>query len=165
MKLSIDEDGKALIHKIDKPEVIIGRSSDADIQLSSEHVSRKHISIMQNQSEYSAKLLTANNWAICMGEEMRADKDIPFFEFGEIELPGDIKIKLILEEEKDLTSSTIKKIDLELASNKTKKKKIASNKTKATKASKTKVKEKSKLIPIVIIVLAFLLIAGYLGYI
>lgn len=165
MKLSVKIGDEEKTHQINKKEVLIGRSSDADIQVSSENISRKHLQIIQNNSEFSARLLTENNWAICMGTEMNKDQDIPFFEFGEIELPGDIRIKLVLDGSENLdlgTQSNIKKIDLDINPKKKKAQRKAISKTKITSQAKFKEKPKSKIIPILVFIAIVFLIATYL---
>lgn len=159
MKLCITENGTKNIHSISKNEVLVGRSANADIQLQSENISRKHLIIIQEKSEFKALLLTENNWAICMGEEMTVNESIPFFEFGEIELPGDIKIKLILDAQEAVTSTAIKKIEFDLDSSK--KKKSKTRKVKMNKPTKYQKKEQSKIISILIFAVVILAIAWY----
>jgi hypothetical protein len=163
MKVSIIENGKETIHAINKNEIIIGRSSNCDVQIASENISRKHIAISFANSEYQASLLTPNNWAICMGKEMSVESKIPFFEFGQIELPGDIAIKLILESEETSDTSTMtKKINLEQINNKKKKKLTVSNKKKKEVSSKSSNESNKKIIYIIGAVCLLLLAASYL---
>ncbi|MFT6632560.1 MAG: hypothetical protein ACJAS4_002524 [Bacteriovoracaceae bacterium] len=87
-------DGNEQEFKIDKKEIIIGRSSDCDIVLNSDNVSRKHLKIVLKEEKIYISDITSSNWISYNDEKLKKNIDVEYFDFMQLVLPDEITIKI-----------------------------------------------------------------------
>lgn len=85
--------------QVEKSSIIIGRGSDCDIRCINEVISRKHLEITKNEDQLKIKNLSKNNWIILNDEKINHNDYIDFFDFYQLQLPGNIEISISQESE------------------------------------------------------------------
>ncbi|MBC77107.1 MAG: hypothetical protein CME64_13925 [Halobacteriovoraceae bacterium] len=95
MKIKLEDKEKVLIDvETDKENVSLGRGSDCDIRVLNPAVSRSHLSIKVENGQLYISNISSNNWILLNGERISPNKWIPYFDFHELELPGDIQVSI-----------------------------------------------------------------------
>lgn len=103
MKIKLEDKEKVLIDvETDKQQVSLGRGSDNDIRVLNPAVSRAHLSIKLEDGQLYICNISASNWILLNGERLSPNQWIPYFDFHELELPGDIRVQI----KHDSSSST-----------------------------------------------------------
>lgn len=97
--------------QVDKLPIIIGRGSDCDIRCINEVISRKHLEITKNKDQLQIKNLSKANWIILNDEKINHNDYIDYFDFYQLQLPGNIEISIsqesqeVLDELRSVSSS------------------------------------------------------------
>lgn len=100
MHLQVFEKGKIIFdNEVDQEIVTIGRGSDCDVRCINEAISRKHLEIKFDNGEVFIKNLSKNNWTMFNNENIPNDEYTPYFAFYELILPGELEVKINVEEE------------------------------------------------------------------
>lgn len=85
--------------QVEKSSIIIGRGSDCDIRCINEVISRKHLEITKTEDQLQIKNLSKNNWIILNDEKINHNDYIDFFDFYQLQLPGNIDVSISQESE------------------------------------------------------------------
>lgn len=88
---------------INKFPIIIGRGNDADIVISSDNISRKHLEIQNRDNEIFIRDLTLSNWVSYNNEKLSKSEYIQYFDFAPLVLPSGHEINF-----KSSVSETLK---------------------------------------------------------
>jgi hypothetical protein len=100
MHLQVFESGKLIFdNEIEQESVVIGRGSDCDVRCINEAISRRHLEIKFTDGEVFIKNLSKNNWTMFNDANIPNDEYTPYFSFYELILPGEIEVKVNVEEE------------------------------------------------------------------
>lgn len=103
MRVVISDDGPdEFEYDFDQDAVILGRGSNCDIVLQSDHISRKHLEISQKNGIFFIKDLTLSNWVSYNDEKLHKNVEVQYFDFAPLILPGGFKVKV---EDESETSS------------------------------------------------------------
>lgn len=103
MQIQVLENEKVVFdNDVKKDIVILGRGSDCDIRCISEAISRHHLEIKKENGKIFVKGLSKNNWFVLNEEKVNHGDYIEYFAFYELILPGNIEVKVVLEDEEAL---------------------------------------------------------------
>lgn len=179
MKVIVSYDGEAPIEvEVNSFPAVVGRGSQCEVVLESEHVSRKHLEINKVNNDILIKDLTLANWVSYNDEKLQKNVAIPYFDFAPLVLPGGITIKIqdaLLTPDLD-TEANAPKVDIfknkykkkqgpAFAKSKGKKEKeVESGKTRSKKNSSSDPDEKEANLKLAMIVVAMVMICGYIYY-
>lgn len=89
-----DISGQEIEREIENDHFIIGRSSDCDIVIVSEHISRKHLEVKIDDGKIMIKDSSDHNWVSYDGKPLSKDVFVQYFNFMDLLLPGDYSITL-----------------------------------------------------------------------
>lgn len=138
--------------------IVIGRGSDCDVVIASEHISRKHLEIQNREGKIFIRDLTLSNWVSYNDEKLSKSEYIQYFDFAPLVLPSGHEVNFQTSENEGLkmregeqTSTNSKKVD------------IYANKVASTKVRHTKVQSESKSSQ-ALIVLLVVIVGGYFAY-
>lgn len=116
MQVQVFENEKIVFdNDVKKDNIILGRGSDCDIRVISEAISRHHIEIKSEEGKVYIKNLSKSNWFILNDEKVSDNEFIEYFDFYQLVLPGNIEVKVVLEDEealKQINSTQYKVKDL-----------------------------------------------------
>jgi hypothetical protein len=100
MHLQVFEKGKVIFdNEIDQESVVLGRGSDCDVRCINEAISRRHLEIKFEDGEVFIKNLSKNNWTMFNDSNIPNDEYTQYFAFYELILPGELEVKINIEEE------------------------------------------------------------------
>ncbi len=95
MRVVISDDGPdEFEYDFDQEAVILGRGSNCDIVLQSDHISRKHLEISRKNGIFFIKDLTLSNWVSYNDEKLHKNVEVQYFDFAPLLLPGGFSVKI-----------------------------------------------------------------------
>lgn len=111
----LDNEKIVFDNDVKKDSVILGRGSDCDIRCISETISRHHLEIKKDEGKVFIKNMSKNNWSMLNEDKIPTGEFVEYFAFYQLFLPGNIEVKVILEDEEALkqVSSAKYKVDFE----------------------------------------------------
>ena len=105
MRVVISDDGPdEFEYDFDQEAVILGRGSNCDIVLQSDHISRKHLEISRKNGIFFIKDLTLSNWVSYNDEKLHKNVEVQYFDFAPLLLPGGFSVKI--EDENEVLNDT-----------------------------------------------------------
>ena len=145
----------------DTDYILLGRGQSADVMISDDHISRKHLEIKKYEGTIYIKDITLSNWVSFNDEKLEKGVDIQYFDFAPLKLPGGYDIKVTEElPNKDLNVATITSTNIEELREqkkaKRKERKKTSSKRAKSKSSKSEKKEFSSIVLISVAVVGFI---------
>ncbi len=90
MKVVVKEAGIEKIHYPEGKIALVGRSSQCHLKIDNDHISRKHLELIERDGAVFVKDLTLSNWVSISGKKMEKDIEVEVFDFIDILLPGDV---------------------------------------------------------------------------
>lgn len=90
MKVVVKEAGIEKIHYPEGKIALVGRSSQCHLKIDNDHISRKHLELIERDGAVFVKDLTLSNWVSISGKKMEKDIEVEVFDFMDILLPGDV---------------------------------------------------------------------------
>lgn len=97
--------GGTKTYKVSKPEVVVGRGKDCDMQILSTEVSRQHCRISVGEDQVSVQDLGSANGTNVNGIPIQANKEIPLVPDSLIEI-GPLKIRVMFERPEDIFNAS-----------------------------------------------------------
>ena len=94
----IYSDGEEVILESEEKVVSVGRGANCDIVIPDDQISRKHLSIKEEEGILYIKDLTLSNWVSYNEDKLSKSEYIQYFDFARLMLPGDIRLVLRTEE-------------------------------------------------------------------
>ena len=95
MKLEVKKEGITVFDgAVDKKIITVGRGSASDVIIDAENCSRVHLEIEKKEDGIYIRNLSTANWTIFNGEKISSEQGIQYFGFFDLELPGEIFIKI-----------------------------------------------------------------------
>lgn len=99
MKIIIKDDEETYFDGfIHKDTVVVGRGSSCDVRCLRDVVSRKHFQIKIEDQQIFIKRLSSKTWVLLDEKVLDSQTYVPYFEFSDLRLPGDITVKIFIEE-------------------------------------------------------------------
>lgn len=95
---------------VEKDEILIGRSQECDVKISSEVLSRKHLQVSKKGNEIYIRDLTLANWVSYNDEKLPKKTDVLYYDFAPLLLPGNIIVKIQDESEEEVQQEVIEQI-------------------------------------------------------
>lgn len=76
-------------YDLEKDVVIIGRSSQCDITITSDNISRQHLEIKSEEGKVLIKDMSRKNWVSYDNEQLPKETYVQYFNFIDLMLPDD----------------------------------------------------------------------------
>ena len=99
MKILIKDDKEIYFDGVvSKDTVVVGRGSSCDVRCLRDVVSRKHLQIKVEDQQIFIKRLSSKTWVLLDEKVLDSQTYVPYFEFSDLRLPGDITVRISIEQ-------------------------------------------------------------------
>lgn len=119
-----------------KDEIIIGRSSDCDIVIDNENISRKHLKVVTTEGKIFISDISSSNWVSYNDEKIEKGKDTEYFDFMSLKLPD--MILVVIEKNQIRPEVSVPPDSTEISSIEITKNKLLENKKSKPERSRRK---------------------------